>query len=39
MSLAHPDKPAQGAAFLSDVPVVPVTQPAQSQHRISQPEG
>jgi hypothetical protein len=39
MSLSHPDRPAQGAAFQSDVPVVPATQPAQGQHRISQPAG
>ncbi|MEY9859623.1 hypothetical protein ABH935_005256 [Catenulispora sp. GAS73] len=36
MSLAHPDRPAQGAAFQSDA-VVPTTQPAQGQHRLAQP--
>ena len=38
MSLAHPDRPAQGAAFQSDT-VVPNTQPAQGQHRLAQPAG
>jgi hypothetical protein len=39
LSLAHPDRPAQGAAFQPDVTAVPATQPAQSQHKLSQPAG
>ncbi|MEY9932828.1 hypothetical protein ABH926_007479 [Catenulispora sp. GP43] len=39
ISLAHPDRPAQGAAFQSDVAAVPATQPAQGQHKLSQPAG
>ena len=38
VSLTHPDRPAQGAAFQSDA-ALPATQPAQGQHRLSQPTG
>jgi hypothetical protein len=35
MSLTHPERPAQGAAFASDA-VLPTTQPAQGQHRLGE---
>jgi hypothetical protein len=38
MSLAHPERPAQGAAFHADA-TVRTTQPAPGQHRLSQPAG
>ena len=38
MSLSHPERPVQGAAFQSDA-AVPATQPAPGQHRLSQPAG
>ena len=38
VSLAHPDRPAQGAAFQSDA-ALPATQHAPGQHRLSEPTG